>query len=303
MWLKPTNASSKFSIMPDLDDPNFYCCLPRVNSKKAENRKNTVHCAYCDYTYSSIYTYNSHCKNFHKLEYPSTDSKTNEFPDLNNPDFYCNICDIAYMTKFLYKQHCRVKHDMKTESNPHEVPDALDPNNYCRACNKTLKSKIAYRKHLFIIHNLNFASLANNSEAAVSEKGAAVKPDVEDPDHYCCVCKRKYTSRSSYIQHIESVHKMTVNPSSLSDPKSLPDPMDPDFYCRICDVTESSMETYRNHCKFVHHMALDPSINTLLNPGAVIDVASPDLYCAQCDYYFSFRNSFESHLRSTHNLG
>lgn len=37
-------------------------------------------------------------------------------------------------------------------------------------------------------------------------------PDIDDPNHYCRVCKKTYGSRKDYRRHVKHVHKMELQP-------------------------------------------------------------------------------------------
>lgn len=115
---------------------------------------------------------------------------------------HCGICDITYIKRHSYLYHLGIVHyhmNVTSESvtkHANTVPNINDPNNQCIGCKRIFdyKCKSMYNYHLSIIY-----MCLSQGELAFSH------PD-KGPDHHCCVCKRKYKSRSAFKLNLRIVH-------------------------------------------------------------------------------------------------
>lgn len=163
-----------------------------------------------------------------------------------------------------------------------------------------------------------------------------LEPDINDPEFYCCLCKRTYVTRFRYRRHLRSIHQMKFDMlRPRKNPNVVPDWDDPNCYCKSCERTYDSRRKYSTHCKRVHKLKPTPivirkgilcnvchytyqskgsySVHCLnmhnikheklfANPEATPDMQDPNNYCSKCDKRFSNRRSFKNHLICVHKL-
>lgn len=172
--------------------------------------------------------------------------------------------------------------------------------------------------------------------------GGELEPEINNPDLFCCSCKKTYSTKNEYRRHLKHIHKMqlkSLRPLAVSD-DILPDWNDSNYHCQPCDRSYSSAPSYHAHCKRVHKMEAltrppeDPSANDVSNYCKICDrsytrrlgyiahcmlvhgnepkpakrfanadaTPDPNNYCKECEKTFCDDHSFKSHLSKIHSI-
>ena len=316
--------------LPDWDDPDYYCrvcdytytealyhqhceIIHQMKSPEEEMSKLCVpdlddldfYCKVCDITYKSRRSFRDHCRNVHLITvkiFENFNAKPNTTITTTTTTTAAITTAATTTAAPTTAATTPTTHSSDTEKIPSDpiednnnvtIPVEEIINTFCRVCDEDLSSEINLRLHMLSIHSIYEPSQVMNK----------LKPNVDDPNYYCCACNWKAPTRGKYNSHLRSVHNIIPNNTrgiSNYNHDFLPDPCDPNFYCRVCKITKRKKNEYRSHCRKVHHMKLEPL--AFPYPDAVIDINSPDYYCAKCDMHYKGKQSFRYHLKSVHKL-
>lgn len=137
----------------------------------------------------------------------------NIVPDLNDPNGYCASCNKTIKNLRAYKNHIRLKHGVGKYSQPKPnsdiVPDTSDPTNkYCASCQHKYPNRQDYIRHVWNIHGIKAESNGTFTLKRRIDSNLTIKPDIHNPNDFCKLCARKYSSRYAYIGHLEIVHNV-----------------------------------------------------------------------------------------------
>lgn len=260
------------NVVPDEDDPDYNCCVCQTNySDKYNYRRHlrtchkmvlkpltqcivkhphiipdendpSYYCAACERTFNDKWGYHSHLKAVHNLALKGgqrTNKTDGPLPDEDNPNGHCSQSNKTLETLRSYRNHLRKIHGMILKPRGRALrainvdlkPDEDDPNNYCLVCDRHYGVKRGYRVHLETMHNMVLQS-CKRQKAEVITKDSTVIPDPNDPNFYCCLCIRTYSSLSQYRYHLSKAHKMVLDPlrpqKRVDTP--IPDIDNPDFF-------------------------------------------------------------------------
>jgi hypothetical protein len=83
-----------------------------------------------------------------------------------------------------------------------------------------------------------------------------IKPDPDNPNHYCKSCNFQRASPTKYKKHLFHVHNVRSKPVPNHDIE--PDPHDPNFDCKSCDHNYLSRQGYKRHLRLVHKIIWKP---------------------------------------------
>ncbi|KAI7907835.1 uncharacterized protein BX663DRAFT_492149 [Cokeromyces recurvatus] len=369
--LKYTRPNLKPGVIPDINDPNFFCrSCERVYScgevykkhlrnvhkmvtkkpkilytiSKIPTNEQSVNnsdscCNICNKTYSNKYNLKKHMKNVHRRKAKRV---IRQQITINNPFLYCYSCKVEYMTETSYRQHFKLFHPSK----PGVEPNADDPHFFCRACEMKFPNDTVYKRHIRIFHQIK--STKKTSDPAISTSirqrhNTVVAPsssdpilNIDDPNHYCNVCERQYTTNGHYRTHLKNIHKIKLVPllaSYVAKPDIEPNIHDLNNYCQSCEAKFSNKAGYRRHLRDKHKMRLTPlitrdaesrSINnheddggyrkhtkdkhkvTFTTPLEAIPVQQihndVDNRCNKCNIDFVNRSLYREHLKEKHRM-
>jgi hypothetical protein len=143
--------------------------------------------------------------------------------DPDDPSFHCTACKWTYGTKYEYHGHLKLIHKMDIKlpspsssntihkNNTTGLHDINDPNFFCRSCNSNLKNVYKYRQHLYKDHQVDYQTFMETRNFSSNLKiygvgSANMKPDIDDPNFYCCACKNIYASSDYFRFHIRKYH-------------------------------------------------------------------------------------------------
>lgn len=141
MLPKLPRATPNRNILPDVDDPNFYCKS-------------------CQLTYKNRTKFRKHIRKIHKMELAHITRQlihdpTAAMADLEHPEnTSCTICMIKYTDKYLYRRHMKRVHqmDLNNKVDPNIQPDPEDPNFYCKPCQRHYSTRKYFRHHIRLFH-------------------------------------------------------------------------------------------------------------------------------------------------------
>jgi hypothetical protein len=135
-------------------------------------------------------------------------------------------------------------------------------------------------EHLESVHNFEFNG--------VSIKNIKLEPDVQDPNHSCRTCERKFKSRISYRTHLRKVHSILMKPIDVL-PKHNTASTDPDLYCNLCHTSYYNQSYIQHHFRSVHSDILPKLNNT-------------DSHCIPCKKSFKSRLLYRKHCKLVHDV-
>ncbi|EPB91955.1 hypothetical protein HMPREF1544_01249 [Mucor circinelloides 1006PhL] len=175
----------KSKNMPDVNDPNFYCCA--CERKSSDNNKFKVH-----------------LKLMHSI-YLSAPKKTSVEPDTKDPNNNCRACEKNYSSRYTYRMHLRLVHHMalpplRSNANLGSLPNPNDPHHYCSVCKRSYETRPKYRAHCRRIHRmvLDYHSISNPNAII----------DINHPDLYCAQCEHSYSAKVCFKKHLRRVHNI-----------------------------------------------------------------------------------------------
>jgi uncharacterized C2H2 Zn-finger protein len=253
-------------LLPDEDDPNFFC---RSCEKYLSNK--------CSYR-SHLEVIHSMTLNYSDAKYVGGKIVKTEVPlDENDPSFKCQVCNIQYKSRRSYRKHLRSIHLMtltpssiaRRIANPHVLPDKDDPNNFCQVCQKSFARHVSYRYHLTTLHNMVLDPISPNRCSYINAN-ANISLDQNDPNFYCGRCEKHFKSRSTFRNHLTTVHELLLKPlvkkrsNRIIHAELVPDLEDPNFACCACEKSYGSRSTYRKHLRGTHRMKLEPLRKNLI---------------------------------------
>lgn len=134
----------------------------------------------------------------------------------------------------------------------------------------------------------------------------SISPDPSDPNNYCRSCRKTFSSRSTYRQHLFAVHNVELR--TKLDKKTtpnlaiIPDPNDPNQHCRTCLKTFSRKDTCNQHLVRVHNTETRFRIRTTPNHAIIPDPSDPKRRCRSCQKTFTTKYHFYQHLLNKHNI-
>ncbi|KAG2206361.1 hypothetical protein INT46_002669 [Mucor plumbeus] len=123
----------------------------------------------------------------------------------------------------------------------------------CRYCGEKKPEFSLLLEHLESVHNFEFNG--------ISIKNIKLEPDVQDPNHSCRTCERKFKSRISYRTHLRKVHSILMKPIDVL-PKHNTTSTDPDLYCNLCHTSYYNQSYIQHHFRSVHSDILPKLNNT-----------------------------------------
>lgn len=328
-------------ILPDPDDPDYNCCVCQKNySDKYNYRRHlrTCHkmdlkplgpcyvknphiipdeddpnnyCAGCERTFCDKWGYRSHLEAIHNLALRGgqrTNKRDGILPDEDDTNGYCRQCNKTLESLRSYRNHLRKIHGMILKPrgrallaiNANVKPDENNPDNYCTVCKKQYREKRGYRAHLATMHKMELKNQKHRKALVVTEE-SVIKPDPDDPNFYCCLCEKKYQSRSKYRSHLSKSHKMVLQPIDLSQQakRVLPNINDPDFYCITCGK-QCYQESH--DCKENRPENIDRAIKIEDLTNVKPDEDDPNFFCCLCQKNSPDKRTFNAHLKMVHNM-
>jgi hypothetical protein len=144
----PRIKSFDLNIIPDHNDPNFYCRSCQVHYKRFQH-------------------FRRHIQSIHKIKLEPLRKKRIIFDPSITPNntrdpgnTSCTICRIDYRSIMTYNHHMKTVHKNGNKKavkgisrvNPNVKPDADDPNSYCRSCQYKFTRKGNYHFHIQQAH-------------------------------------------------------------------------------------------------------------------------------------------------------
>lgn len=81
------------------------------------------------------------------------------------------------------------------------------PENYCDLCNLFFKNRHQYRRHYRKKHMILPYKPSSRHRPPVNPH---LSPDLNDPNHYCRACEKKFPSQTYYRRHAKTAHKIRV---------------------------------------------------------------------------------------------
>ena len=306
----PKKRIKHFNLKPDFYDPNKYCkscertyktkALYRLHLKnthklvptnfepkiiRKNSNENGVYCCGCN---SYIKGHASYLKHI-KLQHSSKQIRHfNMRPDINDPNMYCNACERTYGTTALYRHHLKISHKIIRECF---IPKNLKQSSsklgtYCCGCDTYIKGQAPYLIHIKTKHPKK------------KIKHFDLKPDINDPNHYCKSCDRTYSASHLYQGHLKLTHRLSsIGVNQKRTPNQKQNSNNPKYHCSMCQQQFVIEEVYKNHLNgFIHKSRarkLDP--NTL--PP---DPSDPNFYCRSCHKTYSTQQRYLIHIRGVH---
>jgi hypothetical protein len=286
------------------------------------------YCSVCKVIFSSKGHCRKHMQKYHIDNVPYAMNKytiqPNILPDVDDPNNHCRLCSHKFASKQVYKMHLQSIHKMKLEPpvkrhrvkhnlQADEIPDVNDPNNYCRACHYEYASKWSFRNHLTRIHGMKLEPLVKRYRVGYNLQADEI-PDVNDPNCYCRACHHEYTCIWSFRRHLQTIHKMKLEPlvrrpcpKRIINPDIIPDVNDPNYDCRACNHEYADKRSYRRHLQTIHKMKLEPLAKRphpkrKIESDIVPDVNDPNYNCRACNYKFASKWSYRNHLMDIHGM-
>lgn len=250
MVLKPLHANPK---------PNFKITPDPYNSSN--------HCDSCNWTFGSLSVYRSHLDGVHKMIIPRLQRiKCNPdiSPDINDPNNYCKSCQVTYRNRTRFRKHLRRVHKM--ELTPLRKQTIFDPaistsdlrkgsnKTSCTICKLKYGSKIYLQQHMDKHHSNGKDTPIHNKLTILANSN--IQPDPNNPNAYCQSCERRYSNRSTYIQHIKAIHPDIEVDVKRSPPNPIRLNVDAgncnNRRCTICEIDFDSRQSYLQHMNRVH---------------------------------------------------
>lgn len=256
------------SLLPNVDDENFYCKVckrqhktkavylqhlailhkmdVRESMRAAGIGKPEYYCNDCYRPYSTAKSYERHLKTIHKVGVDKCDSSNSEetlssneeseSSNNNKKTHYCNQCKLDCKTKESYESHIKDKHDDKKIDLFQQFNEMMEEKKRKLEQNQPLVEKKKPRKYLF---------------GTIFEPG--LMPDELSREPHCCACKRDFVNIATYRGHLKNIHPeiMTITPVT---PDNIPDPNHEHLYCSICEKRAISKDVFHFHLKGVHAM-------------------------------------------------
>lgn len=292
----PAKRRRRLDIVPDADDPNFYCRS-------------------CNYKYSSKSSYKTHLVVVHNLKVKAMNLQGNQVsdipPDVNDPNNYCRTCNREFRSRGEYRIHLSNDHQMILEPIERRgvrkqplldiMPDVNDPYDRCRACNFEYASRYNYKSHLIKVHGMKIELKGRRSRLP------KIQPDIDDPNYHCKACDIQFSTRREYTQHLLAAHRFRWERKKvlLSTMKKQLVPTDSDINkrCQYCSYQYSTENSYKTHLSTVHE--IDPATSRRrkrLSHIVPTDSDVPDKRCQYCDYQYSTDGNYTTHLSTVHDI-
>lgn len=163
---------------------------------------------------------------------------------------YCSPCNRHFAHNYLHNRHLasafHKRMALQKSKTPNAPSDNSEQNAFCNICNKLYASTTVYRSHMQRVHKMDLTTLRRRK----------VKPDMtttagipsnnsnNNSNYHCMLCSLTFTSRDSYYDHLEKLHRMatTKNQAPILNPSILPDINDPNHYCKSCQVTFNEID-------------------------------------------------------------
>lgn len=149
------------------------------------------------------------------------------------------------------------------------IPDDNNPHFYCRVCNITSVDKAEFYRHLTKKHQM---ILRPFFEWRADE---IVEPHKDDPDSYCSICDKSFTTAEDYLSHFSDTifHK-------FDDRKEINPYRSVIHQCKKCDRQLKGVISLQRHYFKIHNVTLD--FKEHVNQHSMIDHAealiSEDFY-------------------------
>lgn len=78
-------------------------------------------------------------------------------------------------------------------------------NKRCTICERNYASRANYERHMNTTHKDGKRKPANGGRSFINVDHNIV-PVWDDPNHYCRSCKKTYSGKSNYQQHVKRLH-------------------------------------------------------------------------------------------------
>jgi hypothetical protein len=104
----------------------------------------------------------------------------------------------------------------------------------------TVKIRASYRKNFKNKHDIQPPEIE--------------RPNLNNPNFYCKVCKLTYTSLSNYAKRCRHIHPKNLDFVNLINNNGLPDISNPISYCKTYKKTYSASVKYHGHSRYVHRL-------------------------------------------------
>lgn len=236
MKLAPITRTPDPNILPDIDDPNFYCKS-------------------CQAQYASCKNYRIHLRRVHGLKLvplrkKSTFDSTISVDDTKNPkDTTCIICKLRYSSRTGYQTHMKNTHKDGRSipvnraiiiPNSRIQPDPDDSNFFCRTRQRHYSNEYKYRRHIRLMHP--DTKMEEITREAIMTPIMAEIDAGNSNNKTCTIYDYEFSFRDNYRRHTNTVHKYgNREPVALGrlstakiDTGIIPIWNDPNNYCRSC---------------------------------------------------------------------
>lgn len=135
----------------------------------------------------------------------------------------------------------RNKHQMTADthdamSNP-KPANSINLDQYCVPCDAIFTTRYSYRLHIQRPHTTPIIL------SPLYKSASQRKPDINDPNAYCSVCKCRLRTRSIFRTHLHSIHQI-----GASRECEVP----PTFKCPICKRRYKSKRSCDDHVEEKH---------------------------------------------------
>ncbi|KAK4518427.1 uncharacterized protein ATC70_008644 [Mucor velutinosus] len=210
---KPPASSVASPLLPDINDPNFYCHV-------------------CDKTLRTESSFLGHLLVTHS-NYPSdpcqqqqqqqptttaTRKRTAAVLDVDDPNNYCAFCERTFLSQDIFYQHLRSQHHIKrrldttsvifTASNHSSDASSSKGRHFCTVCHQRQATLGQHRQHLRLAHKVKLPPVSKQVVAQFRYPNEFI--DIESPDLYCAQCDHYFSTKMFFNQHIEGVHRMSL---------------------------------------------------------------------------------------------
>ncbi|KAG2229256.1 hypothetical protein INT48_002834 [Thamnidium elegans] len=130
-------------------------------------------------------------------------------------------------------------------------------------------------------------------------------PDINDPNHYCAACVRKFTRRETFIAHLIKQHgvphRILVSKVNYD---GVPDINNSDNTCTACERVYASERLFKLHLARVHSehfqnakVSRAATVSTVLNSSD-----ASENRCGFCDRQYHSKRIFRAHVMDVHGL-
>lgn len=190
-----------------------------------------------------------------------TSPNPNVKPDIDDPHYYCKSCQLKYKNRNSYRAHLLRMHKMEMPLlirmpvyDPIISADsAKDPNRTCTICKIKYSTKCVYQRHMKKFHQDGRNTPIKKISCIANPH---IQPEPNDPNFYCASCKKDYSTKVRYHDHIR-LHHIDVKLSNREFPV-IPIMMEMDAgdhtnkRCTICNHEYTTRRSYRKHINLAH---------------------------------------------------